>query len=669
MIFSHLFSDHAVLQREKSVLLKGNCRPFQMVNCAFAGLSFHCFSDSRGDFSVTLPPLPAGGPYEISACTMDGQETCRIVDVMVGEVWVASGQSNMAYSFGNPPNMEVKGWMATNEATCAPDYQAFLDANREPERIRFFTAQRNASSRREPDVYGEWQVADELGSFNMSAVGGWFALNLARRLPGIAIGIIDSSWGGTVTEAWTSEATLRQNPDEKEFMAEWDRSRADSKVWENIDPVSISVKKTTGKAGKSPVPEEGHEVLDPGISDFAVEWALPEYDDSDWTSFRIPGSWIERGVCGNGAVWLRMEIMLPEKLAEDEWMLQLGPVDKTDITYCNGHEVGRTGSGLDVRFWNMIRRYPVPSEYLRPGRNVIAVRGFSHSYDGGFIGYFGGYRLVSAKNGKFAAVSSRVKVELDFGRLKCPHGVGGLPIGPCNPNTPAILFDSMIRPLVGYGFRGAIWYQGESNASYDFVNDVYGRKIKDLIVDWRRILENGDFPFVQVLLPFYREYEPFDGNSSWAMVRKGQQDVTHLLPEVGCVPTLDQGESGDIHPARKELIGERLANWALRNVYGMKDVVCDGPVCLSAVREGGNIRLHFDSRIHQAGEYGTLGICVGKFPEDMALADARLDGECDVLVPAPGDVRDVCYAWSDHPAVSIFNDESLPAMPFLKSVD
>ena len=669
MKFSNLFSDHAVLQREKSVLLKGNCRPFQMIRCDFAGRSFYCFSDLRGDFSVTLPPMPAGGPYEMSACTVDGQESCRISDVMVGEVWIGSGQSNMSYAFGNPPNMAMKGLLATNDVSRTPDYQAFLDANREPEQIRFFTVQRVASSRREPDVNGEWQVSDVAGSFSFSAVGGWFALNLAKKLPGIAIGIIDSSWGGTVTEAWTSEATLRQNPDEKEFMAEWDRSRADAKVWENIDPVTLAVKKPEGDAAKSSVPEEGREVLDPGISDFALEWTSPDYDDSEWTSFRIPGSWIERGVSGNGAVWLRLEIMLPEKLEDDEWTLNLGAVDKTDITFCNGHEVGRTGSGLDIRFWNMPRRYPVPAEYLRPGRNVIAIRGFSHSFDGAFLGYWGGYRLVSAKNGSFVAVSSRVKAELDFGRLKCPHGTGGLPIGPGNPNSPAILFDSMIRPLAGFGFRGAIWYQGESNASYDFVNDVYARKIRDLIVDWRRLLENGDFPFVQVLLPFWREYMPFDMDSSWAMVRKGQQEVTHLLPDVGCVPTLDQGEAEDIHPARKELVGERLAHWALRNVYGMTDVLCDGPVCLSAVREGENIRLHFDSRIHVAGESDTLGICVGVFPESMELADARLDGECDILVSAPAGARDVCYAWSDHPAVSLFNDENLPAMPFLKSVD
>ena len=220
MKFSHLFSDHAVLQREKSVLLKGNCRPFQMVRCDFAGLTFHCYSDLRGDFSVTLPPLPAGGPYELTACTTDGQESCRIADVMVGEVWIGSGQSNMSYAFGNPPNMAMKGLLAANDVSRTPDYQAFLDANREPERIRFFTVQKSASCRREPDVNGEWQVADVAGSFSFSAVGGWFALNLARRLPGIAIGIIDSSWGGTVTEAWTSEATLRQNSDEKEFMEE-----------------------------------------------------------------------------------------------------------------------------------------------------------------------------------------------------------------------------------------------------------------------------------------------------------------------------------------------------------------------------------------------------------------------------------------------------------------
>ena len=654
MKLSALFSSHAVLQREKPIAIFGKCTPLKVVKCTLGDNVYFCSSDVDGRFCVLFAPMPAGGPYTLTAETLDGQERDSSTDIMVGEVWIAGGQSNMEFNFGYTPNMREKYDLDLNPGSRTKEYDAFIQENTVPRQIRFIKLERQCSQRRERDVYGEWQTSEIEHSGRLSAAGGWFALSLAKRFPGVAIGIIDNSWGGTCAEAWSNEASFWNNPDLVEERRNMEESRSNVLQWKGLncqDHVPNIEKNLIENMGAVP---------DPGIAPFAQNWMSPDLDDSDWQDFKVPGSWIARKISGNGAVWFRQEFELPETIQEDSWMLNLGSIDKTDIAFVNGVEVGRTGSGFDIQYWAVFRHYPIPKGLLHPGRNVVAVRAYSHSFDGSLQGRLEAFNVDSPKNGKFMLGETwRLKVESNYGNFS-PSKL----FGPGNQHTPGILFDSLLRPIAPYGIRGVIWYQGENNANTLKLALQYETLIRNLIQDWRAVLENGNIPFVQVQLPLFRERKVFDPESAWAVLREAQERAVTALPDVGCVPILELGEADDIHPARKRLVGQRLANWALHHVYGFKEEICDGPRCIQVVRKDRSLDLVFDSEL-VIGEEGLDGFAVGADLNSAQVVKAQLTNDHTVtLTELPEQTDFIAYAWSDNPVPSLFNKQGWPAKPF-----
>jgi sialate O-acetylesterase len=580
---------------------------------------------------VMLPALPAGGPHTL---VVAGSETRRISDVLVGDVWLASGQSNMEFELGR----------ASGAAT------AVAEARRPA--LRMFTVRHHTAGAPAVDVEGAWQVSTPETAPRFSAVAYFFAEKIQTTV-GFPVGVIHSSWGGTPAEAWTSRTALAARPETKpladryvagatpEVQAEFERAKA---AW-----------------------RERVYCKDPGNKGVGLFYAEREINDSKWKELEVPGIWQERGLAINGAVWFRRAFVVEAKHAQADFELELGPIDDFDETYVNGEKVGGIGPE-NPDAWRTPRRYRIPNAYLHTGRNVVAVRVFDHFGGGGFHGSPNELRVFPA--GRAAEAQSLAGAWRYLVEWSVPHPKELLgqeprpPAGPNDQNSPGVLFDGMIAPLVPFGLRGAIWYQGESNVGRAA---EYRALLPTLIADWRGRFRN-DFPFFIVQLANFLERRPAPTDSAWAELRDAQAKVAESVPGAGLAVTIDIGEGADIHPKNKRDVGIRLALVALAKAYG-KAVEYSGPTPKFVSREPGKIRVGFDHAgggLRLAGNTKKVtGFAIAGADRKYVWADARLDGSSVVLTSR--DVKEprfVRYAWADNPEANLVNAENLPAVPF-----
>lgn len=646
MKLSNLFSNGAVLQRGMPVPVWGVTAPDSVVRISCAGVSAFGASSSTGEFLVRLPELPSGGPYSLLAENTLNGEKAEAQDVMVGEVWLASGQSNMEFELASSP----------------VQFREFCSLKIDPSSLRMITVPRSATSARQKEFSADWQYATEENARGFSAVALWFANRLRGKL-NVPVGIIHSSWGGTFAEAWTSRSTLMRNPEIRDSLLEYEKLLPSSSVWEKKDFFRL-------------VPSlkvdffEKYAKADPGNEGFGRGWAEKEFDDSSWKPFQVPGNWMTQNIAGNGVIWARIAVDVPERWSGRALRLKLGGIDKQDITYFNGCEVGRTGKGFDDSCWSMLREYAVPAELVKPGRAVIAVRAYSFLYDGSFNGEPDFFSLSPADDDSEAislAGCWKATAEVDFGKLAYPAAGGAAMQGPGNPNTYSILFDGMIRPLIPYAIRGAIWYQGETNAHTIGESVSYERKMADLIDDWRCHWGEGDFPFYLVQLANFRTPAEYEESSTWAPLRESQRHACSKVPDAAMALAIDCGDSLDIHPKDKRTVGERLAAQALHNTYHCSDVVPCGPLPHGVRKENGGLRVLFDHadgglRFHgeKAGFFlaGTDGVF--RKAEIVEESGASLFVRCSEI-PYPVRIR---YNWADNPVGTLYNGAGFPASPF-----
>ncbi len=638
MRLASLFSDCAVLQRGIPVPVWGWTKPMAFVEASLGSVKVCGKAADDGKFMLRFPPMDAGGPYELSvSIPEDPAERACAKDVWVGEVWLASGQSNM--------EMTVDAVGFEDEAKALAKVK----------NLRMITIPRRAKLGRQSDVEGAaWRTAsaDTVGAF--SAVASHFAAVIAKET-GLKIGILHSSWGGTVAEAWTSRETLMRNPQQAPKVLRYEEEVFHPDYWK---------RKGRFKTRKSSLP------LDPGISAEAKRWASPSFDDSAWNSMKLPGAWTRQGVKTNGVLWFRKEIEIPASWAGKELKLELGAIDKHDISFFNGEEVGRTGSELDQSVWNQPRVYTVPGRLVKAGRNVVAVRAYSFLYDGGLIGPENRMTLspIGGKRNERIALSGswNFSIERDFGVVQPPMNEAFQ--GPDNPNSPYMLFDNMIAPLLPYAIRGAIWYQGESNAnSGKAYYPEYARLLPEMIRDWRAAWGQGDFHFYIVQLANYAA----SADAVWPFIREVQLKTALNEPNCGLAVAVDVGETADIHPKNKKELGRRLALSALAEIYG-KHVAKSGPLFESVSIEGSTLRLRFKhlcgGLVAKGAKDGrTLkGFQIASATREFLPAKAEIDGETVVVsnskILDPVAVR---YLWeNDPPAVSLYNEAGLPASPF-----
>lgn len=633
---AHLFTDHAVLQRDMPVPVWGWTLPGVRVRITLGSATAETRADSTGKFLARLPPLPAGGPYVMEVITPEPDSHLRLNDVMVGEVWLCSGQSNMEW-----PMAQVD--FDCNTLTAA-------DAC-----IRSFNVPRQAVLGRQTDLNAAWQVALPETVSSFSAAGFFFCRRLAREL-GVAVGMINASWGGTRIETWISREELMQHGWTRSEVARYEASVFSKTYWNRYDPFEPDDPAAVTKTAATIFPR------DPGNEGVKNGWAENNFDDGSWEQMTAPSMWQACGYDMSGVVWFRREITVPAAWAGKDMTLELGAIDKQDITYFNGIQVGATGRGFEDQHWSTCRRYTVPGEHVKAGRAVIAVRVYSFVYAGGLIGPAGRMRIGPA-DGTAAPLALAgewlMKIEHDFGHVEPPT----LPFGPSNPQSPYILNDSMIQPLIPYAIRGATWYQGESNAGQA---REYGWMLRAMIRDWRRAWGQGDFPFLTVQLANYLQPLPYQGASTWALLREAQVQSLNE-PNTGLAVAIDIGDAQDIHPRNKQDVGFRLAQWALAQTYGKADV-CSGPLYRDCVIEGSRIRLRFahtgGGLVAKQGDLQTFVIAGAD--RRFVTASARIDGDTVVVeasaVPEPQAVR---YAWADNPAgCNLTNRAGLPASPF-----
>ncbi len=630
MKLSSLFTDHAVFQRGIPVPVWGWTAPLVRVKAKLGSFLAESVSGTDGAFTLRLPPMPAGGPYTLE---VSDEKSGRVLanDVWVGEVWLASGQSNMEWT------LSLIG--KSGEDEIAESKKSPLNA------VRMISIPRVAHLGPKQDVDAVWMTASEKNLGGFSAVAYYFAKKLHREL-GVAVGIVSSSWGGTKIEAWIDRPTLIKNPDMNAWVSSYESELNKPGHWAD-----------------QPDPLVKHYPPDPGNSGEKQGWASPDLDDKSWEKMNLPQAWQTAGHNHSGVFWFRKTTQIPTGWAGQDLILSIGAVDKHDTTYFNGVQVGATGKDLEEQHWSLKREYKVPGKIVKPGMNVIAVRAYSFVFNGGLIGPDDAMKIhpVGEETPALPLTGSwRYQVEHDFGLVNS-HSPQ---LGPGNPNTPYILFDSMIAPLRPYALAGAIWYQGESNADSAA---QYHKLLSDLIGNWRHEWCQGDFPFLVVQLANYLNPSAFQAGSKWAFLREAQLQILSSTPETGLAVAIDIGEALDIHPKNKSDVGLRLAQWALTKTYGRSGIP-SGPLYSGMRIEGAGIRLRFahvgGGLVAKNGDLKTFFIAGlnQKFLPARAVIEGRTIFVSCPEVEEPVAVR---YAWADNPAgCNLYNSEGFPASPF-----
>ncbi|HME58695.1 MAG TPA: sialate O-acetylesterase, partial [Terracidiphilus sp.] len=560
----------------------------------------------------TIQPPPAGGPYTLK---ITGREKVELHNVLVGDVWLCGGQSNM----GLPLRFTRNG---ADEVKAANYPQ-----------IRFFTVAGHPAYRRTDLIEGKWSEVSPQTADWVSAVGYFFARKVQQELH-VPIGLVVDAMGGTPAESWTSAAALSPLHDFDVPLAELQRLAAEG------------------------APEYGNYVMhwydqyDIGLKG---KWASPDLDDSSWKSVNIPGGFAELGVPETAAVaWFRKEIVLPDPLPAGRALLFLGSIERMDTAYVNGTFAGASSWVENPRV------YFLPDGVLKPGRNVVAIRVLKTKPEGGFLGKPEELHLMLGDK-SIIPLAGKWKGQLSVD-ARPPHP---LPIAYENwPIMPTVLYEGMLKPVAPLSIAGALWYQGEQNSPRGY---QYRRILPAMIADWRKLFAQGDFPFYIVSLPAFkhRSPTPVDGDE-WAETRESQAVAAAGVPHSCLAVTIDTGDADNIHSQDKLQVGERLALCALANYYGEK-VAYSGPTLKSVDRRQGAIRLHF---AHADGGLVVKGTKLEEFViagEDRKWywADAHIKGKTIIVsspsVPKPKEVR---YAWQSNPAATLFNGAGLPAAPF-----
>ncbi|MCO6492127.1 MAG: beta galactosidase jelly roll domain-containing protein [Phaeodactylibacter sp.] len=613
----HIFSDHMVLQRGQAIKVWGWAGPDETIGVKLAGHSTVARTDDDGAWAAELPAMDAGGPYELKIHCMDSVVVLK--DVLVGEVWLCSGQSNMEW----PVKLAVDG----EQEAAAADFP----------QIRLFTVPKDMNTQPLGNTLpAQWERCSPEAAADFSAVGYFFGRHLHENL-GVPVGLVDATWGGTVVETWTSAEALADDPElgaaarelgEMDFDAMTERSQAEQSAWEKA------------------IDEQ-----DKGLKE---KWHEEGYDWSGWETMELPQLWEKAGYEDlDGAVWFKRALTLQAGELAGPVTLELGPIDDSDITYVNGAEVGRM-----INQYNAGRSYTVPAGLLREGENTITVRVIDTGGGGGIYGEPEALKIITSRRSISLAGSWHFSI-----------GTGELPPRPAilHPNSlPALLYNAMIHPLIPFGIRGAIWYQGESNAGDAF---RYRERFRLMIRDWRQQWGQGDFPFLFVQLANFREEQQEPAESQWAELRESQARALEE-PHTGMALAIDIGEADDIHPRNKQEAGRRLALAARAIVYD-EDLEYSGPIYRASKIEGNQIRLRFNHTgrqlISRHGLEWLRGFAIAGADGVFHPAQARISEDNTVLVsseavPAPKYVR---YAWADNPGqLDLYNDAGLPAAPF-----
>ena len=619
-----IIQDSMILQRDAKIKIWGWAAKDEKVNISFNGKQYKAKAGADGKWTTLLPAMKPGGPYKMD---ISASNKISLKDILIGDVWLVSGQSNMEYQLGY------------DDATYAKE----MEEVNYPQIRQFKVPNRPVLEGPKDDLTaGSWKWANPKDIRPFSAVAYFFAKKLYEKYH-IPIGIINSSVGGTPLEAWTSEEGL------KDFPA------IISTVEKNKDTAYINSLRRPGGPGGG-FPRQQQQTTNDKGTNGSVPWYDLAYVPNGWKGITVPAFWEDQGVKDlNGVVWYRKEIDVPASLVGKPARVYLGRIIDADVLYINGKQIGRTGSLYTER------RYNIPADLLKAGKNLFVVRITNNNGKGGFVPDKP-YYLFSGKD----TVSLVGQWQYKVGEVYIPRtpAVGGGGGGFSAQNSPTALYNGMIAPVTNYTVKGFLWYQGESNITRAA---EYAQLQQSQINDWRRKWNIGNLPFLLVQMPNYQDYTYTPVESSWALFRESQAKALSL-PNVGMAITIDIGEWNDIHPWNKHDVGERLALVAQKLVYG-ENIVHSGPLYQSAKVDGNKITVSFTSigsglTIKDSDELSEFAIAGAD--KKFVWAKAKIEGDKVIVwsdeIPNPMYVR---YAWADSPPYpNLYNKEGLPASPF-----
>jgi sialate O-acetylesterase len=627
-LMSGLFVDHAVLQRDRPIDVYGWAGAGEEVSVSFAGASATARADAKGAWSLKLPAMHAGGPHTLVARSPSKTQTAD--DVLVGDVWLCSGQSNMEWAVRSTLNADAEVAESANS------------------RIRSVTLLRDARAAAlatfaEPL---EWKIAGPATTKDFSAVCYYFVRELQKTVD-VPQGMINSSWGGTRIEAWMSEAALRANGGYQMPLGVLAEFRANKpaayrhwgELWQKwwlSQPVTY---------GKQPWV---------ATRDDATDWQPAPAGLGDWESWGVPA--LTRY---DGLVWFRAHVKLDSAQARQAAKISLGAVEHVDLTWVNGQTVGSTFSGED-------RIYDLPSKLLEAGDNLVVVNVHEFWGMGGMYGDAGKRALLLADGTRIPLQAWEYQI--------APAGLGAIPHAPWEPlNGINVLYNAMIAPLGKYGLRGVAWYQGEANGALDDALE-YEALLGGMFADWRRQFD-APLPFLVVQLANWGALARTNVDSGWARLRDAQRRAVAADGNAGLAVTIDIGNRDDIHPTDKQDVGKRLARAARHVVYGEK-ISASGAQPISATRAGAGV-------VVTLGDFeGNLLVIGAKDPAGFELCGAT-QGSCRFVraqLLEGGKVRledsagasaatRVRFCWADSPLCNLYDSADLPVGPFEISIE
>lgn len=613
-----LISNGMILQRDQQVRLWGWASPGEEINIEFNGHTVKTTCTEEQKWQVMLPAMKAGGPYQM---TIKGKNIIVLKDVLLGDVWLCSGQSNMEFLLYKSKEL-YKEEIANSAST----------------EIREFSVKTSYSYALRNDIEeGSWKGANPQNVLQFSAVGYFLALNLYQKYK-VPIGIIHSSYPGSPAEAWISDETLKKYPYYLQKAAPY-RDEAFTKA-------TLLKDKQTNDAWFAEVNKK-----DKGLNGGTPVWSKPGLDVFDWKSLKVPGAWEDQGVEVDGVVWLRKQVNVSEKMLSGSVVLELGLIDDIDTTYVNGVALGTKNNKY------LVRHYEIPVGVLRAGENTIAVRVVDKEGKGGIIPGKQ-YRLTDGEQ----------DIDLAGGWLyKIGHVMPPMPV-----NTflrleymPGIQYHSKILPIAGYTIKGAAWYQGEANTGKP---DEYKTLLPDMIKDWRTLWGQGDFPFLIVQLANYMAPAVQPEDSKWARLREVQAFVANTVPHAGLAVTIDIGEANDIHPLNKKDVGYRLALSAYKVAYGERNTIEPVTQYEAMAVQGNKIIISFKNAgkgLHAKNgdlrQFSIAGADKKFYWANAVIKNGKVEVSSD-KVTRPVAVR---YAWANNPEGSnLYSFNNLPVAPF-----
>lgn len=609
-----LISDGMILQRDIPLTIWGWSSATDTISIQFNDKSYEAIADSTGNWTAILPPIAAGGPFQM--IISNNKSSIAISDILIGDVWLCSGQSNMEISMQR----------------VSPLYGDEIN-NASNANIRYFEVPKTYNFKAPQDriTDGKWVKTTPETVLDFSAVAYFFAheINSTQNIP---IGLINSSLGGSPVDAWLSEEALQKFPEAHRQHKIFQRDH-------HIDSIQQSDRERISNWYQK-VNSEDLGVLE--------NWKSPLVDVESWPTIEMPGYWASTyPKLQNGIVWLRKEFELPKVSKNKNAKLLLGTIVDADSVFVNGTFVGRT------TYQYPPRRYEIPENILKSGKNTIAVKVINERGNGGFVPnkpykLFIGDQEISLP-GNWHIRQGAVAESL-AGQTFVRWEPGGL-------------YNAMISPLLNYRIKGALWYQGESDTGSP---DKYEALFTTLIHTWREDWNQGSFPFLYVQLANFMKAKDKPSQSNWAALRDAQLQSLKVKNTAMAV-TIDIGEWNDIHPLNKKDVGHRLALAAKHLAYGQENLVYSGPQYSSVKVEPDKIILSFNHVGSGLKSNGPLkGFAIAGDDKEFVWAEAKIIGDkIEVWSPKIKNPKYVRYAWADNPEkANLYNKEGLPASPF-----